>query len=114
MNKQDVDKCKIKLYEMLAEIKSASDYEEESAKPVKLDQSSVGRLSRMDAMQSQQMSIELIQRQKASEFKIKAALSKIDNDEFGFCEECDELIYLPRLQLDPSITFCIDCAQKRE
>jgi len=86
----------------------------ESAKPVELDQTRVGRLSRMDALQSQAMSIETEQRRKLQLQKIKAALQRLDDGEFGYCLSCDEPINENRLNIEPCATLCIDCASAQE
>jgi DnaK suppressor protein len=86
----------------------------DTTKPVELDQSSVGRLSRMDAMQGQAMSLERERRNQRELTKIAAALRRIDNDEYGTCEACGEEIALPRLEIDPTATQCIDCARRSE
>lgn len=77
---------------------------------VTLDQQSVGRLSRMDALQSQAMSRASQARRDAERRRLAAALGRMDEGEFGFCEECGEEIALPRLGLDPAATRCISCA----
>lgn len=87
---------------------------EESAAVVELDQSKVGRLSRMDAMQAQAMAKASGNRRQAMLLKITAALKRIDDDEFGSCRECDELINPKRLEFDPTATQCIGCASKAE
>lgn len=81
-------------------------------KPVDLDQSSVGRLSRMDAMQSQAMALENKRRREVLLVRIEAALERIEEGEFGFCASCDEEIAPRRLELDPSNPFCVTCAEK--
>jgi len=81
---------------------------------VELDQASVGRLSRMDAMQGQAMAIATNQRRVLELQLIEAALKRIDHDKYGYCLTCDEVIAEPRLKLDAAITLCIDCANKRE
>ena len=55
-----------------------------SAATVMLDQNSVGRLSRMDAIQLQQMAIESARRNENNLLQIKAALIRIDNDDYGY------------------------------
>ena len=81
---------------------------------VELDQSSVGRLSRMDAMQGQAMAIATMQRKQNELQKIEAALKRINQKEYGHCLECDEQIPEARLTLDPSALHCINCAGKKE
>lgn len=86
----------------------------DTTKPVELDQSSVGRLSRMDAMQGQAMSLERERRNQRELTKIAAALRRIDNEEFGICEDCGEDIAQARLEIDPGARLCIDCARRSE
>ena len=79
---------------------------------VTLDQSRVGRLSRMEAMQAQQMAAETARRRTVEMQRIKAALKRIANDAFGYCLRCEEDISPARLDHDPSVTLCIDCARR--
>jgi DnaK suppressor protein len=83
----------------------------EAAQTVELDQSRVGRLSRMDALQAQAMSIESNRRRDIKIKRINAALRRIENDEFGLCLKCEEEINPKRLEVDPSAPLCIDCAE---
>lgn len=87
---------------------------EEAAKTVELDQSRVGRLSRMDALQAQAMSIESGRRRKQQIENIKAALKRLADDEYGECLECGEEINPQRLEFDPAIPLCIECASKAD
>ncbi len=86
----------------------------EAASTVELDQSRVGRLSRMDALQAQSMSQESQRRNEQQLQKIDQALKRIDADEFGDCFECGEEIAPQRLELNPMTTLCIKCATKKE
>ncbi len=63
---------------------------------VELDQTRVGRLSRMDAMQAQAMSIETGRRRRQKLLQIDAALRRIDEGEYGYCQECGEDIAAKR------------------
>ena len=81
---------------------------------VVLDQSSVGRLSRMDAMQGQAMAQENERRRHQKLEQIDIALSHIDNNVFGHCIECDEEIAIKRLEFDPTSSLCIECASLKE
>lgn len=81
---------------------------------VELDQSKVGRLSRMDALQGQAMSQAINRRRETELKKITAALQRLDNGCYGYCMQCEEAIAHKRLQFDPSASLCIDCASKLE
>lgn len=78
--------------------------------PVELDQTSVGRLSRMDEMQVQAMALAVQSRRKSELARVIAALERIDSDEFGFCDTCGEEIAPARLEHNPAVTTCIGCA----
>jgi DnaK suppressor protein len=111
MTKRTNSAYKKRLIDMREEIEQISKATEEDRKPVELDQSMVGRLSRMDALQGQAMQLET-ERRRASEIqRIDAALERIENDEFGYCLVCDEEIDKKRLDYDPSIPNCMACAQ---
>jgi len=78
--------------------------------PVELDQQSVGRLSRIDAIQVQEMARATEVRRKERLLRIGGALKRIEDGSFGECLECGEDIAAKRLQLDPTVLLCIDCA----
>lgn len=103
-----------KLLELRAELLAAAEAGKESAAVVELDQTKVGRLSRMDAMQAQAMAQASAQRREQMLRQIDAALKRIDDDEYGYCLKCDEAINPKRLEFDPTVTLCIDCASKAE
>ncbi|MGM0595123.1 MAG: TraR/DksA family transcriptional regulator [Pseudomonadota bacterium] len=86
----------------------------EAAGTVELDQSKVGRLSRMDALQAQAMSQESERRRQLELKRIEAALGRIESGDYGYCLECDEPIAPARLELNPAVPLCIVCAEGRE
>ncbi len=82
----------------------------DSRKPVELDQASVGRLSRMDAMQMQAMA-QAAERMRGQEIeRIKMTLGRLDDGDFGTCLTCGEDISPKRLAIDPTVPTCIRCA----
>ncbi len=89
--------------------KSSAATAEERA-PVELDQQSVGRLSRMDAIQVQAMAVATESRRQDRRQRIEAALRRLDDAEYGYCLGCDEDIPAKRLAIDPAVTRCVDCA----
>ena len=78
---------------------------------VELDQTKIGRLSRMDAIQLHAMEEETERRRDAEIQRIDAALKRIDDGEYGYCTACGDPITLKRLEFDPSTPLCIDCAR---
>ncbi|MEO0566980.1 MAG: TraR/DksA C4-type zinc finger protein [Pseudomonadota bacterium] len=83
---------------------------EAGQKTVELDQQAIGRLSRMDALQNQAMAKATDARRSMERAQLQAALSRIDEGEFGFCEDCGDDIATGRLKLNPAATKCIECA----
>lgn len=79
---------------------------------VELDQAKVGRLSRMDALQQQAMQDATQARVSMQLQRLRLALSRLDDDDYGLCSECDEPIASGRLRVDPAATYCIVCASK--
>ena len=78
--------------------------------PVELDQTSVGRLSRMDAMQVQAMAVATERRRAEEAARVEVAILRIDEEEYGYCISCGEEIAAKRLAVDPTIPTCISCA----
>lgn len=110
MSETDQDRLRQALTSRLDELRQSSASTAAGRKPVELDQTSVGRLSRMDAMQMQAMA-QASERMRAQEIgRIKATLKRIDEGEFGFCIGCGEAIAPARLTIDPTIPTCIRCA----
>jgi DnaK suppressor protein len=81
---------------------------------VTLDQQSVGRVSRIDAIQQQQMALASQQQARALLGSVEQALRRIDDGDYGHCEDCGEAIAFARLQAQPFASLCIDCQSARE
>lgn len=79
--------------------------------PVELDQQSVGRLSRVDAMQDQQMALAADRRRQLQIERIRRALDEIEKGEFGYCAGCGNEIPKARLEVDPAAHLCVTCAR---
>ena len=84
---------------------------QDSAQPVELDQTLVGRLSRMDAMQQQEMVLAGQRRRQVLLHKIDHALRRLQEGEYGICLKCEEEIAEKRLEFDPTLMTCIQCAR---
>ena len=111
---QLISKFKKQLIHQQAELRELEQTGDDASKTVELDQSRVGRLSRMDALQGQAMSQEMKRRRQLELKNIAAALRRIENDEYGYCVKCDEKIATKRLDFDPAAALCIECANKKE
>jgi DnaK suppressor protein len=81
---------------------------------VELDQTRVGRLSRMDALQQQAMAQGARGRQLNRQRRLEAALARIAAGTYGYCCECHGPLSEQRLNTDPAVVFCVDCAEARE
>ena len=46
--------------------------------------------------------------------KIKSAIARIDNEDYGICDDCEDDISLERLEARPVTTLCIECKTKQE
>lgn len=109
--KPDLDHFRGLLEARLAELRGLIAGAHDQVKPVELDQSSVGRLSRMDAMQVQAMAQETERRRHFDLKRTQTALERLDAGDYGFCLGCDEEIPVKRLEFDPALTTCVDCAR---
>ena len=111
---QGMNQYKEKLLSLKQSLLEAQETGDQAEQTVELDQSSVGRLSRMDAMQAQAMSIETGRRRRSKLRQIAGALQRIEADEYGYCQECGEDIASARLDFDPTAILCIRCASAKE
>ena len=114
LSEAETDRLRQRLLAQQAELTDQRETGREAEKTVELDQSSVGRLSRMDALQGQAMSKESGRRRGVQLQKIAAALRRIGCGEYGDCLVCGEQIAIKRLTFDPAATQCIECARKSE
>ncbi len=96
-----------RLHAMKADLEDVQAVSKDASAVVQLDQQSVGRLSRMDALQAQAMAQETERRRALDLRKIDAALTRIDEGEFGYCAVCGEVIERGRLDLDPAAATCV-------
>ena len=109
----DLEYFKDKLVNLRQELASLDEEGGDSTQRVELDQSKVGRLSRMDAMQVQAMSVESSRRRAIMMQRIDGALQRIEKGEYGICLQCEEEIVVKRLEIDPTAFTCIDCANRK-
>lgn len=111
---KQLETLQARLAELQANLEAVIDAGKGSAAPVELDQTRVGRVSRVDAMQAQAMSKAAVERAQNELAQIKSARRRLQEEDFGLCADCDEPIAWPRLQLNPGVRLCIQCAEQRE
>ena len=109
LSEAETESLRERLVVLVAELEKALQASADSAAPVVLDQSSVGRLSRMDAMQQQAMARATRQKAQLRLTQCKVALSAFDRDEYGLCRKCEESIGYRRLSAKPEAPFCLEC-----
>ncbi len=114
MDSELLNRFRQRLEAMQAELISNDEKGHESTGTVGLDQSRVGRLSRMDAMQGQAIAAEGRRRRRIRMESVKEALDRIDAGNYGICISCEEDIDPRRLDFDPAAALCITCARAEE
>ena len=107
------DTARKRLTDRQLELQRHSDISKQARDTVTLDQQSVGRLSRMDAMQQQAMAEANERAREAELSRIRAALKRLDDGDYGYCLDCGEQIADKRLAIDPGAALCITCSSKR-
>lgn len=100
-----------KLKQLRSELEGLDALAQESRSTVELDQSKVGRLSRMDALQGQAMQSAVSGRRARDIALIDRAMQALDDGEFGYCEHCGDEIAPARLEINPLAVTCIACAR---
>lgn len=102
-----------RIEQQIAEIDDTLRSAREHARPVSLDDP-IGRLSRMDAMQQQEMDQARVRMAEQRRRALVAALARLDDENFGECQDCGEAIAPGRLMARPEVTLCTACQRLRE
>ncbi|AXT28436.1 TraR/DksA family transcriptional regulator [Ruegeria sp. AD91A] len=110
MNESERTHFETRIRERLAELQKVSASGQQAQAIVQLDQQAVGRLSRMDALQNQAMAKAQQANRDVETRRLLAALARLDDGEFGYCEDCGERIPDGRLNLDLAASKCVSCA----
>ena len=106
----DIDALRQSIMDEIAELDRLRGLARDNRAPVELDEQSIGRLSRMDAMQQQAMHIANDTRRQHRYAALSAALKRMDDGDYGYCHQCDEMIGAGRLAIDPATMLCVQCA----
>lgn len=101
------------LFALRDELNATVDGMTEEIKPVEPD-AAIGRISRMDAIQIQQMAKASMRTAKRRAQQVAAALRRVAADEYGECVACGADIGYPRLKARPESPFCLPCQSRRE
>jgi DnaK suppressor protein len=97
------------LERQLARLEKSMKVTDEAMRTVELDQTAVGRLSRMDSLQSQSMSKGLREREVVRLSQIRDALERLEKGSYGRCTVCDGPIPFERLFVFPEAPECARC-----
>ena len=109
MNAGRIEHFRKRLQDLAEEISNDLAANKDDAGIVELD-TSIGRLSRMDAMQNQQMALELRRRRENQLLRIKNAFKRMDKGQYGKCGKCGKPIDEARLEVFPDVVTCVACA----
>ncbi len=114
LTKKQINELAQRLKQQRQQLLNQLEDNEEQSAPVKLDQQAVGRVSRIDAIQQQQIAKANREQDRQLLTATIASLKRIDNDEYGYCLECGEPIGYARLQVQPQAGLCLACQSQRE
>lgn len=104
-----IDELKLLLEKQLARIMRSVEMSDAASRPVELDQTAVGRLSRMDSLQNQGLAKNLRDREEATLSLVRGALARIEAGTYGVCESCGDPIAFGRLTIMPEASRCAGC-----
>lgn len=104
-----VSELKAELERQLGKLEKSMAVSDEALKPVQLDQTAVGRLSRIDSLQNQSMTRNLHQREQTQLAQILAALRRIESGTYGTCTVCGSEVEFGRLMVFPEAESCQGC-----
>jgi DnaK suppressor protein len=110
----DMESLRQRLIEQRDALLDVAESAKQAAETVELDQTRVGRVSRMDALQAQAMAKESNRRRQVALQRIESALQRMEDGDYGYCVSCDDQITANRLEVEPGALLCIGCASKAE
>jgi len=113
MNSRDRKEFKAVILEEIESQKSQIESLLKSVKPIAPD-NAIGRLTRMEAIGNKGVSEASLNSAQRKLARLEAALSKIENPEFGVCTRCSSFIPKGRMLLMPESVTCVACAQNKK
>ena len=107
----DLESLRERLVSRRTELERVVAQHHDEAQTIEVDPQRYGKLTRMDELQSQALAKDIERRRNGEILRITEALRRMDADEFGICAGCGETIGRKRLELDPTVATCIECAR---
>ncbi len=102
---------KKKIIELIAKTEKDLVELEDMTQPV-VPENSLGRISRMDAINNKSVMEASLRNNQRRLGKLKAALQKIDSEDFGLCFDCKNPIPEARILFMPESNQCVRCASR--
>lgn len=109
MNTEERDQLKQLIEERIVKVARKVANYEEMTQPIK-PENSIGRVSRMDAINNKSVAEAALRRAKENLDALKAALDNVYDKDFGKCKGCGCRIPSGRLVLKPENPYCVKCA----
>ena len=107
-------KLLLTLHKLESELKEQLQINKQATEAVQLDQTAVGRVSRIDAMQQQSMAVSTRGKALLKLKKVQASLKAIESGDYGLCRQCYEAISFGRLNAQPQANLCLICQDKAD
>ncbi len=112
MNAEQLVKYESKLRNLLTEIEEQMAQSRDDRAPPAID-GRMGRVSRGDALQEQQMAVEMGRRREQQLSRVRTALERVTAGTYGRCGRCGQPIADARLEAMPDVVLCVRCAEPR-
>ena len=109
LSNQQLAAIRKRLLQLEKNLSQQMEINRDAASIVALDQTSVGRVSRMGAIQQQSIALSTLRTTHLRLKRVQDALQALADNEYGFCEQCNELIAFKRLLARPEANLCINC-----
>lgn len=105
----DKTEIKIRIKEEIEKTTASVEKYRELTKPIS-PENAIGRVSRMDAINNKSINDQALRNAELKLNNLKVALSKIEDQDFGICRKCNQVIPIGRLLLMPQAATCVNCA----
>ena len=109
MKQENLQKLEIEIRKLIEELEDEISKLEIAAAPIS-PENSIGRVSRMDAINNKGVLEASLRNRKKKLTRLKIALVNIQKPGFGICSRCRKPINPKRLMLMPESDKCVKCA----